>query len=34
MYLSHIVISVQKKYLDNQDRLVSKQRLYDKQNRD
>ena len=35
MDLSHNVNSVQKKYyLDNQDRLVSNQRLYDKQNRD
>ena len=35
MDLSHNVISVPKKYcLDNQDRLVSNQRFYDKQNRD
>ena len=33
MYLSNNVNSVQKKQVDNHDRLVSNQRLYDKQNR-
>ena len=34
MFSSHNVKSVQKSYVYNQDRLVSNQRLYDKQNRD